>query len=135
MTETSSFKTFLSKLRNLLNLVIIVYLYSAASFNYYLINFAVKYLPGSIFENMIVTSLSEVIAAIATGFFVNKLGPKLSFTVIFAISTIASFMLLMAVINDKKTLVPTYLFFAKSGASSGLAMVYMSTSVYFPTQF
>lgn len=115
--------------------MIIVYLYSAASFNYYLINFAVKYLPGSIFQNAIVSSLSEVIAAIATGVLVNKLGPKLSFTVIFAISTIASFMLLMAVLNDKKTLVPTFLLFAKYGASSGLTMVYMSTSVYFPTQF
>ena len=76
---------------------------------------------------MIVSSLSEVIAAISTGILVNKLGIKLAFTVNFFICTIASFMLLMAVTYEEKKWVPTFLLFAKFGATSGLSMVYMST--------
>ena len=132
---TSSFSVFLSSIRNLFNLVIIVYLYSAASFTYYLINFAVKYLPGSIFENMIVSSISEIFAAIVTGIFVKKLGPKLAFTVTFAICTISCFMLLFAVTYDGATYIPTLLIFAKLGSGSGLSMTYMNTQVYFPNQF
>ena len=43
-----SFRTFLKTCRNLTNLLIFVFLFCAASFNYYLLNFYLKYMPGSI---------------------------------------------------------------------------------------
>ena len=59
---------------NLTNLIIFVYLFCAASFNYYLLNFYLKYMPGDIYENSIVSSISETIAHYMAGCMVLKIG-------------------------------------------------------------
>ena len=49
--------------RNILIAVLGIWVF--ASFNYYLINYFVKYFPGDIFENFLMMTIAEVIAPIA----------------------------------------------------------------------
>lgn len=70
-----SFSKFLESCLNLANVLIFVYLFCAASFNYYLINFYLKYIPGDIFINSIVASLAETTAHWLSGFISIKFGP------------------------------------------------------------
>jgi hypothetical protein len=82
---------------NFTNLVIYAYLYCAASFNYYLITFYLKYLPGNIFQNMMAASIAECTASLAIGLVVRKLGPKNAFKVTYGLFTIAGMSLGLAI--------------------------------------
>ena len=72
--EEKHFKVFLSSCLNLTNLLVFIYLMSAASFDFYLINFYLKYIPGNVFVNTIVSSLSSGISCFISGIVVLKLG-------------------------------------------------------------
>ena len=66
-----SFRAYLKKCINLVNLLIFIYMFSATSFNYYLINFYLKYIPGNTYINTIVATLAEAISALLSGLIVK----------------------------------------------------------------
>ena len=70
----NSFRTFLASCLNLTNLLIFVFLFSVASFDFYMINFYLKYIPGNIFINTLVSASSATIASYITGLIILKLG-------------------------------------------------------------
>ena len=57
-----------------LNLVLMVILWSVSSLDYYLITFFMKYIPGNLFVNTSVSTTSELIAYIFSGFVYNAVG-------------------------------------------------------------
>jgi hypothetical protein len=59
------------------------------SFDYYLITFYLKYLPGSIFVNSIVSSCSEALAIIFSGIILKVLSIKNSLLVTFMLSAVS----------------------------------------------
>ena len=79
-----------------MNLLIFVYLFTAASTDYYLINFYLKYIPGSVFVNTIVASLSSSIASYLSGTIIMKIGAKKSLSSMFGLCAVGSFVLLIA---------------------------------------
>jgi len=132
--ENQFFKFFI-KQENFLNLVIYAYLYCAASFNYYLITFYLKYLPGNIFQNIMVASIAECTASLAIGQVVRTLGPKNAFKVTYCLFTIAAICLGLAIRLDLIKLIPIVLMISKFTSTGALAAVYMNSFVYFPNQF
>ena len=74
----------------LINLVVLLFLWVASAFDYYLINFQLKYIDGDIYVNTIVSSVSEVTAYIVSGALYDRIGPKISFVVSFVIGIIGS---------------------------------------------
>jgi hypothetical protein len=48
-------------------MMIFIFLLSAVSFNYYLVNFYLKYIPGNVYVNTVVQSLAEATAALIGG--------------------------------------------------------------------
>lgn len=74
---------------NLVNLAIFVYMFSATSFNYYLINFYLKYIPGNIFINTIVAAVADCVAHIMIGIVVKKIGNRNAFTISYIITFVA----------------------------------------------
>lgn len=52
----------------LLNLIIMIILWSVTSLNYYLITYYMKYVPGNIFVNTSISTISELLAYASSGF-------------------------------------------------------------------
>ena len=77
-------------------MLIFVFLFSAASFDYYLINFYLKYIPGNVFVNTIVSSVSSGIATFLSGSLVIKFGSRNGMGLTFGLCCIAGAVLLMA---------------------------------------
>lgn len=86
----------MSSCRNLSNLLIFVFLFCAASFNYYLLNFFLKYMKGDIFINSIVSSLAETVAHIIAGLIVLKIGAVKGLCFANALAAISAAMLWIA---------------------------------------
>jgi len=78
----------------LLNLIIMTILWTVSSFDYYMINFQLKYIQGNVFLNSGFSSLSECIAYAVGGVMVNKMGTKKAFISAFLFSVAGSLCLI-----------------------------------------
>ena len=112
-----------------------MFLFCAASFNYYLLNFYLKYMPGSIYMNSIVSSLSEVVAHWMAGCIVVKLGPVNGLSGANALATLSAVGLWASTAVDWAGPVPVTVLAAKFGTGAAFAMLYMSTLQYFPNRY
>ena len=130
-----SFREFLKTRRNLTNWLIFVYLFCAASFNYYLLNFYLKYMPGDLYTNSIVSSLSEAVAHILAGWIVTKVGPVNGLSFALFLATLSAFSLWVCTAKDWLEPVPFTVLAAKFGTGGAFAMLYMSTLQFFPPRF
>lgn len=134
--DVDSFRNFLtSQCLNLTNLLIFVYLFCAASFNYYLLNYYLKYMPGSIYTNSIVSSISETVAHWMAGWIVLKLGSVNGLTGANALATLSAAALWLSTANEMAGPVPYTVLAAKFGTGAAFAMLYMSTLQYFPNRY
>ena len=120
---------------NLYNLIIFVYLFCAASFNYYLLNFYLKYMPGDIYENSMISSISEAIAHYVAGYVVIKIGTVKTLTIANMMASIAGITLWFSTSADMTSIVPASVLAAKFGTGMAFATLYMSTLQYFPNRF
>lgn len=98
LTEEQKLKGTLKELitnkRNFKNLMILVFLWVAASFNMYMIGFYMKYIGGSIFVNTLITVLSEIPLSLLGGYFYHLKGPKIAIPVFFLIALVGGLSLL-----------------------------------------
>jgi len=120
--------------RHTINLAILLCMWSASSFNIYLLNFVTKYLGGDIFVNSLVTSLSDIPFAIAGGFIFHKFGIRAGFTTSLIIAIIGSLAIIFAS-NDNPHLVPIMLTFARNGIKVCFDICYLGNSLLFPAIF
>jgi MFS family permease len=121
---------------NLTNLIIFVYCFVTASFNYYLITFNMKYIPGDVFINTVVSSLAEAVATFLSAPLQKMMGPRNSLTVMFALCGISGVFLAIAESNESWVKeIPPIILFAKFGISAAFAFLYMSTAYYFDSKF
>ena len=133
--KEASFRGFLRLCLNLTNLLAFVYLFSAASFDFYLINFYLKYIPGNVFVNTIVSSASSGLSGFVSGFIVLKLGSQNGMCFAFGLCFLSSILLLAAESSDWLSVIPFAVLAAQFGVSSAFGMLYMCTLQYFPSQF
>ena len=138
--EDKYFKVFLSRCLNLTNLLVFIYLMSAASFDFYLINFYLKYIPGNIFINTIVSSASSSASCYIAGIIIIKMGSRNGMCVAFTMCFLSGIVLLISESGgDDSTLmisaIPFAVLSAQFGASCAFGMLYMCTLQFFPSQF
>ena len=112
-----------------------MYLFCTASFNYYMINFYLKYIPGNVYINTIIASLSEAISTLLSGLIVKVAGPRNSITLVNLLAGIATIGLWIAEVNEWLEEVPGLILLAKFGVCAGYAILYMSTLIYFPSHY
>lgn len=122
-----SFKEFLKLPTSLSNMIIFVYLFCAVSFNYYLLNFYLKYMPGDIYENSIVSSVSESVAHYLAGWIVIKIGTVQTLGGANVLAVLSGLVLWVSSTNDWVSLVPYSVLAAKFGTGGAFAVLYMST--------
>jgi hypothetical protein len=102
-----------------------------SAFDYFLINFQLKYIEGDIFINTIVSSVSEVCAYLISGALYDKIGPKVSFIAAYSISIVGSiFYIIFGTAN--KSLIPVLVLVTKFGVSAGFNLVYLANSLFPP---
>lgn len=107
----------------------------ACSFSYYLITFYVKYLPGSIFTNQIVSSLAEAFACLSTLIILKWMSIKNGFAMSFFVSGLACVCVMYAQATGKDWMVPLGVLGAKSGVAIAFAFLYFSMVFYFQSAF
>ena len=109
----------------------LLFLWIVASFDYFLINFQLKYIKGDIYVNSIVSSVSEIAAYLISGALFNVIGIKKSFVGSFIIA-IAGSVLYTIYGDDHTNLIPVFVLGSKFGISAAFNLVYLANSL-FPT--
>ena len=122
--------TFCSNKTLLVNLILMTAMWTASSFDYYLITFFLKYIPGNIFVNTSISSLSEIAAYIFSGFFMKLMGLKISYIVAWVIGATGG--LLMTIFSHDDSLMGVFVLLSKFGVSFAFNNSYLGTPRMFP---
>lgn len=108
----------------------------STSFGFYLINFELKYLPGSVFFNVLMSTAAEIVAKPIAYAAITKLGVKYSYFLCFAIALLGAFLILATDGKfESKLVIGGCLFLTKLGISSCFIVNYLSLEKLFPTLF
>lgn len=114
-----------------INLLVLTFLWIAASFDYFLINFQMKYIEGDMYINTIVSCTSEVVAYIVSGALYKVIGTKVSFFGFFTLAIVGSvFYIIFG--EAHKTLIPVMVLGAKFGISGAFNLVYLANTLFPP---
>ena len=120
--------------RHFQNLLIMMVMWIASSFNMYLVTFTSKYIPGNIFQNIFESSLIDIPFGILGGVAYHKLGTRLSLVLAFTISLIGSISIVF--LGDANPeYVPWMMSLARGGVKVTLDICYLANSLIFPTIF
>lgn len=76
------------------NLLILIFIWMASSFNIYMLNSYQKYLPGNIFDNVLFSASFDLPMCVVGGFVFHKLGIKVSLIIFFIGAVIGSILLI-----------------------------------------
>jgi hypothetical protein len=117
------------------NIGLMIMVWVSSSFTFYLLNFMIKYMPGDIYFNSIVSGLSAA-AMLTQGLISPKLGAKGSMIFSFTLTTLAS--LVLCFFGEGTTHAVLYalvLCLAKSGATLNFGFAYAIHHELFPNFF
>ena len=103
-----------------------------SSFDYYLISFYMKYVPGNIFVNTAVSSISELTAYIFSAFAMSLLGFKFSFMMGYALAAAGGFCI--AFCDPNGFAIAIFVLIAKAGIAFAFQISYLAMPVLFPTE-
>jgi Na+/melibiose symporter-like transporter len=129
--NTGSLKELIENRTHLINLLCLLFLWITSAFDYYLINFQLKYIEGDIYTNTIVSSVSEVTAYIVSGALYERIGTKISFIGSFIIAIIGS-LFLITLGDSHKEFIPVMVLGAKFGISGSFNVVYLANTLFPP---
>ena len=105
-------------------------LWTSSSFDYYLITFFLKYIPGNIFVNTAIASFAEVTAYVISGYLMKLMGIKVSYFIGFVVA--ASGGLCMIFFFKMKSVIAVFVLLAKFGVSFAFNISYLGTPKLFP---
>ena len=100
-----------------------------------MLNFYLKYMPGSIYTNSVVSSVSETVAHWMAGCIVVKLGSVNGLSTANFLTVLSAAGLWASTASAWADPVPFTVLAAKFGTGAAFAMLYMSTLQYFPNRF
>jgi len=122
--------TFCSSRSIFINLVIMAVMWTASSFNYYLMTFFLKYIPGNIFVNTSISSCSEIVAYVVSGNMVKFMGIKISYITAWIIGATGG--ILMVCFSNDDNLMAVFVLLSKFGVSFAFNNSYLGTPKLFP---
>lgn len=106
--------------------------WTTSSFNYYIMTFYLKYIPGSVYVNTSLSCCAEIIAYICSGLVMDFFGVKLSFMISFTLAALGG-ILLTIFFSAEGALIAVFVLFAKFGISFAFNIAYLATPQMFPT--
>ena len=93
---------------------------------YYIISFQIKFIRGDVYTNATVSSISELISYIITGFILNKLGIKKTVCLLGLSSLIGMLYIILVNTNDQYWLA-TFILAARFGVAGQASVAYIAT--------
>lgn len=131
-----SLSDFLANRTNLVNLLIALFCWLSISFGFYLITFEIKYLPGSVFVNVLMSTAADILAKPLAFGVLSALGVKRSYLFGFCVAIIGVAMLIATEGKfESKLITGVCLFVAKLGLACTFTFNYLSLEKLFPTLF
>jgi uncharacterized membrane protein (DUF485 family) len=132
-----TFKDLIKIRRHFINLLLMIFIWMASSFDMYLITFQMKYLPGSIFVNTLVSSAVDIPISIVSGILYSKFGVRITLPIFYVISLAGSISLVY--VGDGANLgtfiPPLLVMLARCGVKVTLDLCYLANSSIFPAIF
>ena len=111
-------------------LILFAAFWTTSSFDYYLITFLLKYIPGNIYVNTTVSCLSEITANLISGFIVSLIGIKYSFFIGYCTATLGG--LLMTFFFNVDSAMAVFVLLSKFGIAFAFNTAYLTTPMVFP---
>jgi hypothetical protein len=96
-----------------------------------MIGFYIKYIPGDMFTNVIMSSAAEASACFISGFIAMLIGTKNTLFLSFLVGGVFGGSLIFIDPSSNRTIL-IFLFLTKFGVSSSVNLCYLVTSEYFP---
>jgi Sugar (and other) transporter len=81
--------------RHFINLLIFIYIWIASSFNIYLLTYALKYIPGNIFKNSLMSGITDIPMAMLGGYIYHRLGVRVALCGAFFIALSGGILILL----------------------------------------
>lgn len=107
-------------------------LWGATAMNYYLLAYYIKYIPGDVYVNTGVKTVSEIISFFVSGYLCNHVGQQQIFIFSFLVAALGGMLIVMVPTNG--ILIAVFVFVAKFGISFAYNLVYIITPTLFPTE-
>ena len=98
-------------------------MWTASSFNYYLMTFFLKYIPGNIYINTTISNLSQLTAYAVSGYTMNLMGIRSSYFTGFMIG--ASGGLLLMFFFNYTDIMPFFVLLAQFGVALSFNICYL----------
>jgi hypothetical protein len=105
-------------------------IWSVASFNYYLITFYMKYVPGDIFINSTIGCFAELFGDILSAVLLQWFGYKLAFIISFILAGVGGFCIGM--VSTGGVGIAFFVLWAKFGISFAFNLSYLTMPLLFP---
>jgi len=115
----------------MLNLIIIVLSWCASTVCFYIIGFYIKYIPGNVFSNIIITSIADAISSVGAGVIAQNCGAKKTLFFSFSLAAIAGLGLIL--VGDEPIQIMVYVLITRYGINSAFTLCYIITADYFPS--
>ena len=100
--------------------------WTSGSFNYYIMTFYIKYIPGNIYVNTCLSSIAEVSAYFGAAYVMKAFGTKLSYIISFILAA-AGGIFMVIFFNADDLLIAVFVLFAKFGISFVFNLSYLAT--------
>ena len=121
-----------------LNLIIIVVAWCASTVCFYIIGFYIKYIPGDVFSNIIITSIADALSSIGAGVISTHFGAKNTLFFSFTLAALSGIALLLAesgklwgVLGDGPFQIMMFVLITRYGINSAFTLCYIITADYF----
>ena len=115
------------------NLIFMGLMWINVQMSYWIMSFEMKYLAGNIYDNLITSSVADIIGTFVSLILYEKFGMKQSFLICLSLSILGGLMMLNW--RNSSTWMPLFLFFAKLGSASTFNLCFISNTDIFPTLF
>ena len=118
------------------NLMIAICSWLAAAFGYYLIGFEIKYLPGSLYMNVVMSSVAEAFGKFLGNIQIKRVGIRQAFVNSFSLAILGAALIVMTNGRVESPIVlGLCLFVTKLGVAMAFLTNYLAIVVLFPTLF
>ena len=111
-------------------LILFAMFWTTSSFDYYLLTFLLKYIPGNIYVNTTVSCLSEITANTTSGIVMKVIGIKYSFLIAYCVATLGG--LCMTFFFSVDSAMAVFVLLSKFGIAFAFNTAYLSTPMVFP---
>jgi hypothetical protein len=113
------------------NMIVMVFLWIACSFSYYLINFEMKYIKGDLYINSIFGSLADCMAYGSSAFILKKIGLKNTLIVSYALGMSGMLCLFLSQ-TERQQWLTLFILVSKFGISCSFNIVWVANFQMFP---